>query len=1171
MRGSLIRSLKFFWRQHAAVAAGCAVASAVLTGALLVGDSMRGSLLQITLERLGSIEQAVVSNSFFRGQLAQDLEADAAGGSSATVAPMLVLSGSARHTGSGTRASGVAVLGVDESFLDLYTQELRPEGWSFGEDSPLPPVILNESLAAELGAAAGDSLLLSFPQTADVPRASILGRRDTGSVLRSLRTEVSAVVPDRGAGSFSLAAHQGTPKNAFLPLARLQEATERPGEVNSLLAGTGGDGASSLDESLRRHLTLEDLGLRLMPLAASSSGDPEAGFPRDPAGDAAAGIAAGTTADTVAGTGQAVGGISVESRQLVLQDSTVREVEALARERGWQSRRVLSYLANSAEVGERSIPYSAIAGLQPESFTTMTAPDGSPLAAPGPGEIVLNAWAAEQLEAEAGDEVRLTYYVVGEREQLSTESATFRVAGVAAMEGLGADPALTPEMPGMHDADDIAAWDPPFPVDLDVIRDEDEQYWDDHRAAPKLFLLAEDAEELWRSRFGAVTAVRLQAPGGGDLQGELEEVLRQELPRRLPLEAFTLSFEPVRQEGMEAAQGATDFAQLFLAFSWFLIVAAALLVALLFSLGVEQRAREVGLLRAVGFPEPRVRRRFLAEGAVVAVMGALAGLAGALGYAALMMAGLRTWWLPAVGSKRLTLHVSGTSLLIGFAVAVVITVLAIFLALRRLKTLTPQALLAGSLGRDAAGGKAGRAKLLALLASVAAVALTVAAVLGDGSAGLAFGAGTAVLVAGLASFAWRSRRREVAAGGAQGLTFSSMASRNLIRNPGRSLLSLSLVAFACFVLVLTALNRRPTEVDVEDPHSGAGGFGLMATSDVPIFEDLSDADGRYELAVGSEGESLLEESEVLSLRTLPGDDASCLNLYRVETPRVLGVPDAFIDRGGFHFQKTAALETEEEKQNPWNLLRGDLGTHPTSGAAILPAVADFETAQWILKKKLGDDLIYRSHRGDEVRLRLVGLIHASIFQSELLVSEENLLAHFPEVEGYQTFLFDTPAEAVEPLGQALEGDLEDFGFDAVTTEARLSSFKAVQNTYLATFQTLGGLGLLLGTLGLAVVLLRNVLERRGELALLQATGFRKGRLRRLVLVENVLLLVWGLLLGSLAAAVAAAPYLLDSLTAAPLTPIAGILLLVFLTGTAACWLATARAMSSELLPALRSL
>ena len=116
---------------------------------------------------------------------------------------------------------------------------------------------------------------------------------------------------------------------------------------------------------------------------------------------------------------------------------------------------------------------------------------------------------------------------------------------------------------------------------------------------------------------------------------------------------------------------------------------------------------------------------------------------------------------------------------------------------------------------------------------------------------------------------------------------------------------------------------------------------------------------------------------------------------------------------------------------------------------------------------------------------------------------------------------------------ALESALGDYGLDAVPAADRLADLLAVQNTYLATFQSLGGLGLLLGTLGLAVVQLRNVLERRGELALMRSVGFRRRRLSAMVLLESALLLLLGLAVGCTAALVAVLPHWLAGGAAAP--------------------------------------
>jgi hypothetical protein len=346
----------------------------------------------------------------------------------------------------------------------------------------------------------------------------------------------------------------------------------------------------------------------------------------------------------------------------------------------------------------------------------------------------------------------------------------------------------------------------------------------------------------------------------------------------------------------------------------------------------------------------------------------------------------------------------------------------------------------------------------------------------------------------------------------------------------------------------------------------------VAESDVPLFQDLDTAEGRFELGLTTEAESQLEGASVYSLRELPGDEASCLNLFQPEKPRLLGVGEAFRERGGFHFQETLDLDASAV-ETPWQLLTADLGHDPETGARIVPAIGDYESAMWILKLPLGSELEMEDEAGEPIRLRIVGLLHASLFQSELLIAEENLLRHFPSREGYSFFLLEAPQEEAPALAAALEGDLGDFGFDATTVADRLARYSAVRNTYISTFQSLGALGLLLGTVGLAVILLRNVLERRGELAALRAFGFRRRRLGRMVLVENAFVLLLGIVLGSGAALLAVAPYVAAG-GGAGQVPWGSLLLTlaaVAAVGITACAWAAHRALRAHLLPSLKGL
>jgi ABC-type antimicrobial peptide transport system permease subunit len=204
-------------------------------------------------------------------------------------------------------------------------------------------------------------------------------------------------------------------------------------------------------------------------------------------------------------------------------------------------------------------------------------------------------------------------------------------------------------------------------------------------------------------------------------------------------------------------------------------------------------------------------------------------------------------------------------------------------------------------------------------------------------------------------------------------------------------------------------------------------------------------------------------------------------------------------------------------------------------------------------------------------LRLVGTLSDSVFQSELLMADKNFLRLFPEQEGYRFFLIDTPAGSQSSeIAATLEDRLGDFGFDVVPTKERLANFHRVENTYLSTFQMLGGLGLLLGTLGLAAVLLRNVLERRRELALLRAVGYNSSHFTLMVIAENALLLLSGLVTGTVCALLAIAPVFFERGGRLPNISLGLLLLAVLISGLIASLLATWAALRSPLLPALRA-
>jgi ABC-type antimicrobial peptide transport system permease subunit len=296
----------------------------------------------------------------------------------------------------------------------------------------------------------------------------------------------------------------------------------------------------------------------------------------------------------------------------------------------------------------------------------------------------------------------------------------------------------------------------------------------------------------------------------------------------------------------------------------------------------------------------------------------------------------------------------------------------------------------------------------------------------------------------------------------------------------------------------------------------------------------------------------------VSLRVRPGDDTSCLNLYQPRNPKIVAPPESFIRDNRFTFQSSL-----DEQSNPWALLDRQFD----NGA--VPVIGDANSLTYVLHVKVGDELVI-DHSTGPLRLLIVGALSDSVFQSELLMSEKNFLRLFPAEEGYRMFLIDVPNNEATHVSTVLEDRLSDFGFDVVSTGERLANFHRVENTYLSTFQMLGGLGLMLGTFGMAAVLLRNVFERRKELALLRAVGYNSSHFATMVITENVLMLVCGLAVGFVCALLAIAPVLFERGGRLPSSSLGLLLLAVLLSGAIASLVGTLAALRSPLLPSLRA-
>jgi len=1102
----VLRSLLGSRRVHAAVVLGVAAAVSVLAGALVVGESVRASLRELAVGRLGRADVAISASRFFRESLAADLLARprfAAGFEGAC--PLVALDGIVSVEG-GARAGGVRVYGIDERFGAFHG---APGAFALAGREAL----VGAPLFRELGIAPGGTLLVRVEQPAEIPGASLFGRRE--DLGRTLRVTLKGVV-EGPLGELSLRPQQQSVRAVFLPLRLVQRALKVEGRVNTLLlaARPGSGSVEAAAAALRESASLGDLGLRLRDVPPA-------------------------------------GALSLESETALVDDATVELAREAAGAAGLRASAVLTYLANRIRRGDRSVPYSVVTALEDDALLSLGA--ATPASEPPP--IVLGAWAAGDLGAKPGEAILLDYDAWEEEGRLEARSAAFTLAAIAPMQGLAADRDLAPQYPGITESAHLSDWDPPFPIDLSRVRAKDERYWEEYRTTPKAFVPMAVGRKLWGHRLGRATSVRI---AGGD--GAARDAFARRLRERLDPLRRGFAVESVRRLALEASAGATDFGEYFAYFSAFLVAAAVMLAGLFFRLGVEARLQQVGLFRALGFGVRRIRGLLLAEGLLLAAVGAVLGLLGAWAYASLMLLGLRTWWSDAVGTSALAVHVSARALLAGALGGMASAVLAIAWTLRDVMRIPPRALLhgaileAGAPGRPRRGVRGLGLTVLALAASL----LAAAAARALPEAAAFFAAGALVLAGGLVLLgSWLAGGR-IAAGT---LGVVGLGLRSASRRPGRSLLTIALIASATFVIVSVGAFRREGGVGPRDRRSGDGGYALVAESLLPLHHDPGSPEGRAAMGLDDPPGALADVS-FARFRLRGGDDASCLNLYRPGAPRVLGARAAFLREGRFAFQSSLA-QAPAEKANPWLLLEA------SDASGTIPVVGDANSLAYVLHLKLGDTLRVERPGREPLGLRVVGALRDSLLQSELVMSETAFLRAFPDEGGYRFFLIDVPEARAVAVASLLEARLGDLGLDASPAAERLARFHRVENTYLSTFQMLGALGLVLGTLGLATVLLRNVLERRRELALLRAVGFRESDVTRLVLAENVLLLLLGLGLGAGAALVAVAPALFERGAPVPLLGILGLLLAVFVTGLLASRVAVLGLHQERVLEALR--
>jgi putative ABC transport system permease protein len=1016
------------------------------------------------------------------------------------------MQGTVSVPGDGRRANGVNVFGVRDDFWGLGAEEVAQANGSGG-------LVVNEALRQALGLGPGGDaeVIVRFEKPSLISRdAPLSGETD---LTVTLREKVSRVAGAAAMGAFSLKAQQEPALNVYVPLGKLQVAADLPGRANLLLSAQ--EDAAAVSAAVQAGMTLEDAGL----------------------------------------SWKAAGNQRILSTGRIF---LAPEAAAVAKAAFPQAKGVLTYLVNQIRNGS--------GGVTPYSMATAAEPGmgGLPMDWPE-GSVVITQWLADDLQVKAGDSLTVSYFRVTRARQLEEAEASFTVHAVLPMDHAAVGREWTPDFPGITESENCRDWKPGIPIDQSLIRDKDDAYWKERKGTPKLFLTLNDGQKLWTNRFGGLTSLWVES-------GDTVESLTKTAQEKLTPSQAGLVTVGVKAAAGKAVSESMDFGMLFVSMSAFLIGTALLLAVLLFLFGTGQRAAQIGLLRASGWTPGQVRRLFLTEALWVAVPAAAAGTALGLLYTKWTLGKLERDWADAALGLKFVLTIRPLTLAAAWLSTLLLSLGAVWWAARRIGKARPGRLLAGASLADALepsakaeGASARRWRLLpkGLMTATALAMLYLSSKVPQHIAPmLFFGAGALLLADGLRLLGWRMRRMGEADGEERMPGIWQLGVRNALRQRSRSMAMAALLASGIFMVVALNAFRQDARLLPGDRQSGTGGFALAGSSTLAVYEDLNSVSGQETWG--------LEDDETRGVRVVPfrvreGEEASCLNLNRAQLPRVLGVdPRSLAELDAFTVAGQASGVTLAEGASIWTLLN----SKPTDGT--VPAVMDQVSAMFALGKKAGDVITVPDGQGNPVRLRLVALLAGTVLQGNVIIGDAAFVRLYPDTGGYKYFLVDAEPQQAGLWQAAATRQLAGRGLALQPAAEKLAQYQAVQNTYLTIFSTLGGLALVLSTLGLGVLVARHVLERKAEFALLQAVGFRQDQLRKMVLAEHWFVFLAAVVLGTLAALIAVWPNL--KLAGAGGIPVG--LLAVLLTGLTAgglifCHLAARLALGHNLTESLR--
>lgn len=983
------RNLIHYARYYRLIALATVIAVAVIVGSLLIGDSVRTTLINRVNERLGDTETVLFTSYSFLDETILDK-------------PVL----------SDPDAKGILFV---EGFVSEGTRLLPVTIWGIDHDSIREGQLkMNESLSQELSRNLGEDVALRLPSSGLIPSGSLFV---TKNYTTSLRLTHAGIMPISEGGNLSLKSDQTLPFNIFVNRKELAHTLGLDGKVNVILFNQKID-----EKDIASIWEPQYSGLKVQPYAD---------------------------------------GITLLSDQVFIPE---RVVEAISRPENAPNR-LFSYLANAITSKNGAIPYSFVTAL--DTFA------GNKLET---NEAILSDYSAHRLGISVGDSIDLTYFVSSDFKVLNEEKRRYIVRAILPLRTFVEDSLLSADFPGLSDVVRCTDWDSDLPINMNLITEEDEAYWERYRSTPKILISYESIKDSWQNAYGSATALRFEK--AVDLS-------------RLSPSMLGVNLLYPRETGLYAATNSVDFSELFLALGFFIIASALLLMLAPLSEMFYQRRSEWQLMNALGFPAKRMSAMLWKEVTPILLIATLIGIGFAIVYTYLILELLGGAWSGITRTQGFSLTIQGKVLIVGLVASLLILG-------SLLGYLIFSAFRSGNRLREKKNWSSKTWCRLAIGATFMLLLVWIVA-WHYWSTVISF-----ILVGVLslvAAYIWgnflliiqREKRKKV---------FNAAAMRwvTLFARRKEVRISFLTLALGVFTVFSVGLNRQGFG-DSTQLGSGTGGFSLWCETQVPIYYSLTTQEGRHRLSL----DDLPDDALLLQGLRYKAEEASCLNLNKVTQPSMVGMDFDALANSGFRIK-----ESLFGKENGWKAFQSPKDD-------LYPALVDETVLIWNLGMELGDTLSYQIEPGRNVRILLAGILENSVFQGQILIDQDLFKSIWPKLTGSDLFLVKTRADEIDDTRTLLSQALSEYGIRVTTTSERLAQFYEVTDTYLTIFMVLGSLGLLVGLFCLVVTIRKELLMRQTEIQLYFTQGFPEKTIRTILVRENRLVPYYAIVMGVICA------------------------------------------------------